>query len=79
MALAEMGEMVAISVRDNGPRLAPEIRRNLFMPFTTNKEKGLGLSLIISEDISWELGGSLRLDMIHEKGSSFTIELRRAA
>ncbi|MPR13040.1 sensor histidine kinase [Microvirga tunisiensis] len=79
IALTAKEEMVAISVRDNGPGLAPDIRRNLFMPFTTNKEKGLGLGLVISEEIARELGGSLRLDTNHEKGASFTVELRRAA
>ncbi|WP_425484117.1 sensor histidine kinase [Allomesorhizobium camelthorni] len=80
IALAENREMVAISVRDNGPGLAPDIRRSLFMPFITSKEKGLGLGLVISEEIARELGGSLRLDDAgHRKGASFTVELRRAA
>ncbi|WP_394893788.1 ATP-binding protein [Mesorhizobium sp. AaZ16] len=79
IALAENREMVAISVRDNGPGLAPDIRRSLFMPFITNKEKGLGLGLVISEEIARELGGSLRLDDAGSgKGASFTVELRRA-
>ena len=55
--LAERGERVAITVRDNGPGLAPEVRDNLFMPFTTTKETGLGLGLVISEDIAREFGG----------------------
>ncbi|WP_353642899.1 sensor histidine kinase [Mesorhizobium sp. WSM2239] len=80
IALAENRKMVAISIRDNGPGLAPDIRRSLFMPFITNKEKGLGLGLVISEEIACELGGSLRLDNAgHGKGASFTVELRRAA
>lgn len=78
IALAVKSETVAISVRDNGPGLAPEIRKSLFMPFTTSKQKGLGLGLAISAEIAQELGGSLRLDANHEKGASFTIELRRA-
>ncbi|BCH35092.1 hypothetical protein MesoLjLc_70220 [Mesorhizobium sp. L-8-10] len=80
IALAENGEMVAISLRDNGPGLAPDIRRSLFMPFVTNKEKGLGLGLVISQEIARELGGSLRHDDAgHGRGTSFTVELRRAA
>ncbi|CAN7152322.1 sensor histidine kinase [Mesorhizobium amorphae] len=80
IALAENGEMVAISLRDNGPGLAPDIRRSLFMPFVTNKEKGLGLGLVISQEIARELGGSLRHDdASHGRGTSFTVELRRAA
>lgn len=78
IALAQNKETVTISVRDNGAGLAPEIRKSLFMPFTTSKEKGLGLGLLISEEIARELGGSLRLDASDERGTSFTIELRRA-
>jgi two-component system C4-dicarboxylate transport sensor histidine kinase DctB len=79
IGLANKADMVAITVRDNGPGLAPEIRRNLFMPFTTSKENGLGLGLVISDEIARELGGSLRLDTGSEGGTSFTVELRRAA
>jgi two-component system C4-dicarboxylate transport sensor histidine kinase DctB len=77
--IAERGEMVAITVRDNGPGPSPDMRDNLFMPFQTSKEKGLGLGLVISEEIARELGGSLRFDSNDVGGASFTVELRRAA
>ena len=54
------------------------MRDNLFMPFQTSKEKGLGLGLVISEEIARELGGSLRFDP-SSAGASFTVELKRAA
>ncbi|WP_246675183.1 sensor histidine kinase [Mesorhizobium sp. B2-3-4] len=75
--LAERGDRVLISVRDNGPGLGPEAAGNLFMPFQTTKEKGLGLGLVISQEIAQELGGTLRLDPGMAKGASFTIDLRR--
>ena len=46
IALAERDDRIAITVRDNGPGLAPEAGANLFMPFQTSKEKGLGLGLV---------------------------------
>lgn len=75
--LAERDGHVLISVRDNGPGLGPEAAGNLFMPFQTTKEKGLGLGLVISQEIAQELGGTLRLDPDTAGGASFTIDLRR--
>ncbi|RWF46321.1 MAG: sensor histidine kinase [Mesorhizobium sp.] len=75
--LAERDDRVLISVRDNGPGLGPEAAGNLFMPFQTTKEKGLGLGLVISQEIAQELGGTLRLDPDTSGGASFTIDLRR--
>jgi two-component system C4-dicarboxylate transport sensor histidine kinase DctB len=81
--LAERDDRVLISVRDNGPGLGPEAAGNLFMPFQTTKEKGLGLGLVISQEIAQELGGTLRLDPGSASapggasGASFTIDLRR--
>ncbi|RWO68088.1 MAG: sensor histidine kinase [Mesorhizobium sp.] len=75
--LAEHDDRVLISVRDNGPGLGPEAAGNLFMPFQTTKEKGLGLGLVISQEIAQELGGTLRLDPGNGIGASFTIDLRR--
>ncbi|MFO1104656.1 MAG: ATP-binding protein [Amaricoccus sp.] len=72
-------ETVAITVRDTGPGLAPEVRKSLFMPFTTTKPTGLGLGLVISGDIAQEFGGSLRCDQTEGPGASFTLELRRAS
>lgn len=72
-------ETVSITIRDNGPGLAAEIRESLFMPFTTTKQTGLGLGLVISGDIAREFGGSLRHDADETPGASFTLELRRAA
>ena len=75
--IAERGDRVLISVRDNGPGLGPEAAGNLFMPFQTTKEKGLGLGLVISQEIAQELGGTLQLDPDSATGASFTIDLRR--
>lgn len=74
--LAERDDRVLVSVRDNGPGLGPEAAGNLFMPFQTTKERGLGLGLVISQEIAQELGGTLRLDPGSTKGASFTIDLR---
>lgn len=80
IAVAETGETVRVTVRDNGPGIDPAIAANLFMPFTTSKEKGLGLGLVISEEIARELGGALLYEpgAGEGEGAAFTLELRRA-
>ena len=70
---------VAVSVADNGPGIAAEVRDQLFMPFTTTKATGLGLGLVISGDIAAEFGGVLRLEPTEGAGAAFTLELPRAA
>ena len=49
------------------------------MPFTTTKETGLGLGLVISGDLAREFGGALRLEPEVGAGAAFTLELPRAA
>lgn len=74
---------VTVTVADNGPGVSPETREHLFMPFTTTKEVGLGLGLVISADIAREFGGSLRLETEAASGgpggAAFTLELPRMA
>ena len=77
--VAEGPETVAVTVRDNGPGIGAEARERLFMPFSTTKETGLGLGLVISADLAREFGGALALDPEDgSPGASFTLSLRRA-
>ena len=52
-------EMAEVVVADTGPGVNEEIRRNLFRPFTTTKEKGLGMGLAICRGIVESHGGRL--------------------
>jgi two-component system C4-dicarboxylate transport sensor histidine kinase DctB len=56
--IAEAGE-VRITLRDNGPGITPAIMAALFMPFSTSKPQGLGLGLVICNDILREAGGRM--------------------
>lgn len=68
---------IDVELHDNGPGLTPEAQANLFKPFNTTKEQGLGLGLTISLDIMRELGGELG-PIASDQGASFRLRLRRA-
>jgi two-component system C4-dicarboxylate transport sensor histidine kinase DctB len=77
VAVAETTDDVAVTVADNGPGIPPAILASLFTPFTTSKEKGLGLGLVISKDIVADYGG--RIDVFSDdSGTRFTVHLVKA-
>ena len=66
---------------DNGPGIAPELRRRLFRPFTRAEQAqgtskpGVGLGLALSRDLARSIGGDLAAEFGAEKGSSFLLTL----
>lgn len=73
----EEGEMIVISVSDNGTGIPDAIRAQLFSPFNTSKEGGLGLGLVISNDIASDYGGRIEV-VSSEAGTCFSVFLKRA-
>jgi two-component system C4-dicarboxylate transport sensor histidine kinase DctB len=67
--------MVRISVADNGPGIPPTIQGALFMPFSTSKPQGLGLGLVICNDIVTEAGGRMEVASPLGGGTTFTVIL----
>lgn len=70
--------VVTIDIADNGPGLTPEARATLFQPFKTSKPSGLGLGLVISQDIAHDLGGDL-VSLETASGACFRLTLPAAA
>jgi signal transduction histidine kinase len=68
---------VRIVVRDNGPGLAPEQRRNAFEPFYTTKTQGTGLGLPIARRIVEAHGGTLEVGSNARPGAELIITLPR--
>lgn len=68
-------EWVEIWVRDDGAGIAPQVLKNLFVPFFTTKDRGTGLGLAISQRIVEEMGG--RIDVVSHpgRGSTFSVVL----
>jgi two-component system, NtrC family, C4-dicarboxylate transport sensor histidine kinase DctB len=77
ISVAESGQFRQLSVTDNGPGLTAEQRFSLFQPFATTKPEGLGLGLVISQDIMRGLGGDLAEEQITE-GTRFTMRIPSA-
>ena len=60
-----LGDRVAIRIRDNGTGISPEVKEKMFNPFFTTKPagEGTGLGLSISHDIIVKQhGGSIEVD-----------------
>ena len=66
------GDECALTVSDNGPGLSDAQRDTLFQPFATTKPDGLGLGLVISQEIMRNLGGNLTADA-NGPGARFTM------
>ena len=64
-------------VSDNGPGMPEELRRNIFNPFFTTKDKGVGLGLFIVYNIVKAHGGFIEVESEMGSGSSFLIYIPR--
>ncbi len=53
---------LAITVRDTGPGIPPDLRDTLFDPFVTSKPTGTGLGLALAAKIIGEHGGLMEVD-----------------
>ncbi|MCB1908474.1 MAG: sensor histidine kinase [Rhodocyclaceae bacterium] len=74
------GDVVEITLRDNGPGIPPEVLPHLFEPFFTTKPagKGLGLGLAISRLIVESLDGRLVAGNNADGGAWFRLRLPSA-
>lgn len=72
------GPAVGIAIRDTGRGIGPEELKNIFKPFYTTKERGVGLGLAISQRIIREHGGAIRAKSVPGQGSVFFIRLAAA-
>ena len=70
-------DRIHIRIEDNGGGIAPAIQEQLFSPFNSSKEKGLGLGLVIAKDIVTDYGGKLSVET-SSQGTIFLIDLKQA-
>jgi signal transduction histidine kinase len=72
--LCDGGE-VLLRVMDNGKGMSEEQRQQVFTPFFTTKNEGLGLGMALVHQIVAEHGGHIECESASGKGSTFTIFL----
>jgi PAS domain S-box-containing protein len=63
---------IELTVTDNGPGMAPEIREKILQPLFTTKSFGTGLGLPAVEKILQDHSGGLEITSAQGEGSSFT-------
>jgi signal transduction histidine kinase len=68
---------VEITIADNGPGMAPDIRERVFSPFCTTKPRGLGLGLSIVRRTVVDHNGHIQLDT-GKSGTAVTMILPAA-
>jgi signal transduction histidine kinase len=64
-----------ICVRDTGCGISEENLSKLFTPFFTTKKEGIGLGLVISQEIIKNHKGRISVKSQENKGTEFIIEL----
>jgi len=80
IALAALGDEVAVSVDDDGPGVPEAERARIFEPFYTTKPEGVGtgLGLSISDRIVRDHGGFIKIGAGPLGGAHFEVRLRAA-
>lgn len=67
---------IRICVKDQGPGLAENIKNNIFQPFSTTKEHGMGMGLSISRSIIEKHRGKLyHQETVNVQGATFCFNL----
>lgn len=74
-AAVENGPGVTVEVEDSGPGVPGELREQIFNPFFTSKENGVGLGLSIVAKIVDDHRGSIRLKSAPGEGARFQVFL----
>jgi signal transduction histidine kinase len=70
------GDLLVISVQDTGPGISEELRKRVWEPFFTTKQRGTGLGLAIVRKRMEEAGGTARLvPSVNGKGSRFELSV----
>jgi PAS domain S-box-containing protein len=68
-------DYIRISIEDTGPGIADELIDNIFNPFVTTKEEGMGIGLSLCYNIVDKHGGKITVSSQMGKGTIFHIML----
>jgi PAS domain S-box-containing protein len=85
LSAADHGDRIALQVQDTGIGIEPWQMGTIFEPFVqlepslTRTTEGAGLGLAISRELTRGMGGEISVASVPGEGSTFTVELPRAA
>lgn len=72
---APRDDAIELRVSDNGPGIAPDLVADIFSPFLTTKETGLGLGLPLCRTMVEANGGRITLETHGPEGATFVVRL----
>lgn len=75
IAARQEREGVTIEVSDGGPGLSQQALEQVFMPFFTTREQGLGLGMALTETLVQRLNGTISVRNLAGQGACFTVWL----
>ena len=68
-------DIVRIEVANNGPKIAPEVAEQMFVPFFTTKEEGSGIGLSLSKQMMRLQGGNVSLLPYRDEWTTFVVTI----
>ena len=77
VALLPHDDRIEIDFADTGHGMSPEMREQIFEPYFSTKETGIGLGLPLTRKIVEEHGGTIVVESEPEKGTTFRVTLPR--
>jgi two-component system sensor histidine kinase HydH len=67
--------MLQFEISDTGNGISPQDQANIFNPYFTTKKRGTGLGLAIAFKIIESHGGSITIESLKNKGTTFVISI----
>jgi signal transduction histidine kinase len=68
---------IRFEVADTGPGIAPEALGQIFEPYFSTKETGIGLGLALTKKLIEDHGGQITVESVVGMGTTFTVTLPR--